>query len=154
MKKLVIAFSTIAILASCATRNSESTETVAPAGNMAVPAANATPANLPDPTTVQLIDSVYDFGTVQDGAVVQFSYRFKNTGTKPLVIMNASASCGCTVPEKPEQPIMPGETGYIKVKFDSKGRVGEAHKTVHVESNAQPQFPELLLKGNVKAVGS
>ncbi len=102
-----------------------------------------------DPTTVQIIDSAYNFGKVTDGEIVTFNYRFKNTGTKPLIITNATASCGCTVPEKPEAPIQPGETGFIKVKFNSEHRVGQAHKTVTVSSNAEPAFPELLLKGEV-----
>lgn len=101
------------------------------------------------PTTVQIIDSVFDFGKVAEGEIVEFSYRFKNTGTEPLIIENASASCGCTVPEKPEAPIKPGETGFIKVKFNSEGRAGVAHKTVTVTSNAAPAFPQLLLKGEV-----
>jgi hypothetical protein len=102
-------------------------------------------------TTVQIIDSVFDFGKVAEGEVVEFSYRFKNIGTEPLIISNATASCGCTVPEKPEAPVKPGETGFIKVKFNSEGRAGMAHKTVTVTSNATPAFPELLLKGEVIA---
>ena len=102
-----------------------------------------------DPTTVQIIDSSYNFGKVAEGEIVTYNYRFKNSGSKPLIITNVSASCGCTVPEKPEQPIQPGETGFIKVKFDSKGRVGTTHKTVTVSSNATPAFPELLLSGEV-----
>lgn len=101
------------------------------------------------PTTVQMIDTVYDFGNVTEGENVEFSYRFKNTGTNPLIVTNVSASCGCTVPEKPEAPIKPGETGFIKVKFNSEGRPGATHKTVTVLSNAAPLFPELLLKGEV-----
>ena len=95
-----------------------------------------------DATTVQIIDSAYNFGKVADGEFVSYNFRFKNIGTKPLIVTNVSASCGCTVPEKPEQPIKPGETGFIKVKFDSKGRVGNAHKTVTVSSNAEPAFPD------------
>ncbi|MBK8520016.1 MAG: DUF1573 domain-containing protein [Ferruginibacter sp.] len=106
---------------------------------------------LKDSTTVQIIDTTYDFKTVTDGEKVMYSYRFKNTGTKPLVIVEASASCGCTVPQKPEKPVLPGETGFIKVVFDSKGRVGPAHKTVTVQSNAKPEFPTLILTGNVIA---
>ena len=101
------------------------------------------------PTTVQLIDSVYNFGKITEGEVVEYSYRFKNNGTTPLVVSNVSASCGCTVPEKPEAPVMPGETGFIKVKFNSDGRPGATHKTVTVLSNASPAFPELLLTGDV-----
>ena len=102
-----------------------------------------------DPTTVKIIDSAYNFGKVAEGEIVEYNYRFKNTGNKPLVITNATASCGCTVPEKPEQPILPGETGFIKVKFNSEHRVGMAHKTVTISSNATPTFPELLLTGEV-----
>ena len=111
----------------------------------------ATKAEVANPTSVQIIDSVFDFGKVAEGEMVEFSYRFKNTGTNPLVISNATASCGCTVPEKPEAPIKSGETGYIKVKFNSDGRPGMTHKTVTVTSNASPAFPELLLKGEVIA---
>jgi len=104
---------------------------------------------LKDSTTVEIIDTAYNFGTVTDGEKVEYSYRFKNTGTKPLVIVTATASCGCTVPQKPERPISPGETGFIKVVFDSKGRVGPAHKTITVTSNARPDFEQLLLTGDV-----
>ena len=103
------------------------------------------------PTSVQIIDSVFNFGKIAEGEMVEFSFRFKNTGADPLVISNATASCGCTVPEKPEAPIKPGETGYIKVKFNSDGRPGMTHKTVSVVSNASPAFPELLLTGEVIA---
>ncbi len=106
---------------------------------------------LKDTTTVQIIDSAYNFGKVTDGEKVEYSYRFKNTGTKPLVIIDASASCGCTVPQKPEKPILSGEIGFIKIVFDSKGRVGEAHKTITIMSNANPEFPQLALTGEVEA---
>lgn len=157
MKKGLMAFTCALALAACATRNTEPQDaTVAQPGTVQQTntAAGANAGMQMDATTVQLIDTVYNFGTVQDGAIVEYSYRFKNTGTKPLVITNATASCGCTVPEKPEQPVLPGETGFIKVKFDTKGRVGDAVKTIHVTSNASPQFPELTLKGLVKSAGS
>jgi Protein of unknown function (DUF1573) len=102
-------------------------------------------------TTVQIIDSAYNFGKVEDGAIVNYSYRFVNTGKKDLFVASASASCGCTVPEKPENAIAPGDTGYIKIKFDSKGRVGMANKTVYVTANTEPAFPNLQLSGEVIA---
>lgn len=111
--------------------------------------ATATTVAMPDPTTVQMLDSVYDFKKVTEGEIVEYSFRFKNTGTKPLVISNVSATCGCTIPEKPEEPVQPGEMGFIKVKFNSQGRPGATHKTVNVLSNAAPEFPELLLQGEV-----
>ena len=104
---------------------------------------------LKDSTTVEIIDTTYNFGKVADGEKVEYNYRFKNTGAKPLVVTSATASCGCTVPQKPENPILPGEMGFIKVVFDSKGRVGSTHKAITVLSNANPAFPELLLTGEV-----
>ena len=102
-----------------------------------------------DSTMVQMIDSVYNFGKVTDGENVVFSYRFRNSGNKPLIVSSATASCGCTVPEKPEEPVKPGETGFLKVIFNSKGRVGQVHKEVTVISNAYPKFPVLQLIGEV-----
>jgi Protein of unknown function (DUF1573) len=105
---------------------------------------------LKNTTAVQMIDSVYNFGTVADGEKVAFSFRFKNAGTNPLVVFDASATCGCTIPEKPEQPILPGETGFIKVIFNSSGKKGHNEKVINVTSNARPLFPPLKLTGEVK----
>ncbi len=102
-----------------------------------------------DTTTVQVIDSLYNFGTQTEGVKVTYNFRFKNSGKKPLIITNTTASCGCTVPEKPEKPVMPGETSFIKVIFNSKGKVGHNEKTITVMSNANPAFPPLLLSGDI-----
>ena len=102
-----------------------------------------------DTTSVQMIDSVYDFGHVTEGTKVSHDFEFKNTGKNPLVISSAHASCGCTVPEKPEEPVKPGETGIIKVVFNSASHPGPAHKTIVVASNAYPQFSVLLVTGTV-----
>ena len=93
-----------------------------------------------DSTTVQMIDSVYNFGKVTDGEKVEYSYRFRNTGKNPLIVSSAVASCGCTVPEKPEEPIKPGETGFLKVVFNSKGRVGRCIKKLRLLQMLIPNF--------------
>lgn len=92
-------------------------------------------------TTIEWLDStVKDLGKIKEGQVVEVSYRFKNTGDKPLIIAGVTASCGCTVPEKPEKPIAPGQEDVIKAKFDSKGRPkGEARKEVFVTANTKPE---------------
>ncbi len=92
-------------------------------------------------TTIQWLDSTYkDLGKVKEGQVVEVSYRFRNNGDKNLVIANVTASCGCTVPEKPEKPFSPGEEGVIKAKFDSEGRgKGETRKEVFVTANTKPE---------------
>lgn len=102
-----------------------------------------------DTTSVQLIDSVFNFGTLTEGEKVEFNFRFKNTGNKPMVIAKTSASCGCTVAEKPEKPILPGETGFIKAVFNSQGKTGHNEKTITVTANTKPEFPPLLLTGEV-----
>ena len=102
-----------------------------------------------DTTTVKVIDSLYNFGKVTDGEKVEYNFKFRNTGKKPLIIYSATASCGCTVPEKPDAPIPPGEIGFLKVVFNSKGRVGDVHKEINVRSNAVPAFPILQLTGEV-----
>jgi len=140
MNRLIVSICICCLIFSCNIRNTKNNQDVM-AGN--------TTAQFTDTTTVQLIDSAYNFGNVTDGDKVEYSYRFRNTGNKPLVIASAVASCGCTVPEKPEEPIKPGEVGFLKVVFNSKGRVGEVHKTITVTSNAYPKFPELKLTGQV-----
>ncbi len=144
LKSLLLAGSVAALLASCDVRRKD---TLSPQLSAKDSAAKA--QAMATPTSVQMIDSAYNFGKVTEGEVVEYSYRFKNTGANPLIVTSATASCGCTVPEKPEQPVMPGETGFIKVKFNSEKRVGTAHKTITVMSNAEPAFPELQLTGEV-----
>lgn len=91
-------------------------------------------------TTIEWLDStVKDLGKVKEGQMVEVNYRFKNSGDKNLVIADVRASCGCTVPEKPEKPFAPGEEGVIKAKFDSRNRVGIARKDVYVTANTTPQ---------------
>jgi Protein of unknown function (DUF1573) len=97
-------------------------------------------------TVIQWLDSTYtDLGKVKEGQVVEVSYRFKNAGTKNLIIATVSASCGCTVPEKPEKPFAPGEEGVIKAKFDSKGKPhGIARKEIYVTANTNPSQTNLV----------
>ena len=102
-----------------------------------------------DSTTVQVTDSLYNFGSVKDGENVAHNFTFKNTGTHPLIIETARPSCGCTIAEKPEKPVLAGESGIIRVVFNSSGRVGNAQKQITVISNAYPSFPLLELKGTV-----
>ena len=143
MKRILLINTIIFLLVSCDVRKKDKTAAIDNKLTQQVV--------IKDPTTVQIIDSVYNFNKVTEGEIVEYNFRFKNTGPKPLIVSNASASCGCTVPEKPEKPIAVGDTGFIKVKFNSDHRVGMAHKTVTISSNAEPAFPELLLKGEVVA---
>jgi hypothetical protein len=109
----------------------------------------AVPAPVKDSTTVQILDSAYDFGKANEGEKIDFAFRFKNTGTKPLIIQNATASCGCTKPTWPKEPIPPGAIASVKAEFNSEGRAGPAYKVITVISNAKPAFPPLKLTGVV-----
>lgn len=87
-------------------------------------------------TSIQWLDSMHqDLGKVQDGSVVEVSWKFKNTGSKPLIISTVNPGCGCTVADKPEEPIAPGGESVIKAKFDSKDRVGTQRKDVYIKAN-------------------
>jgi len=91
----------------------------------------------------------YNFGKVVDGTLVKYSFSFKNVGEAPLVIAGAQASCGCTIPDWPREPIAPGDSGVIKIEFNSKGRVGKVNKTVTVTANTEPSKTELNITGDV-----
>jgi hypothetical protein len=89
-------------------------------------------------TTIQWVDSTFqDIGTVKEGPEVDISFKFKNTGDKNLIIQNVTASCGCTVVEKPQQPFQPGETGTIKAKFTTEGHTGTNNKSIYVIANTK-----------------
>jgi hypothetical protein len=104
-----------------------------------------------DTTAVVVTDSIFNFGTIKQGALVEHNFVFKNTGNKPLVFPeNPRASCGCTVPTKPEKPVFPGDTAFIKVVFNSANKMGHVTKKVTVYSNASPSFPQLVLVGDIE----
>jgi hypothetical protein len=104
-----------------------------------------------DTTSVQVLDSIYNFGIIKEGTLVEHDFVFRNTGNKPLVFpQDPITSCGCTVPKKPERPVMPGDTSVIKVVFNSKGKSDRVTKKVTVISNAHPSFPQLILTGDVQ----
>jgi uncharacterized protein (DUF58 family) len=89
-------------------------------------------------TSVSWDDTLRTLQPLEEGQKVEVVFSFTNTGKDPLIISNVQAACGCTVPEKPSEPIMPGKKGYIKAVFDSQGRIGQNFKTISVSSNALP----------------
>ncbi len=89
-------------------------------------------------TNIQWLDSAKNFGKIPEGQKLQVAFRFKNTGSTPLVITRVQPSCGCTVAEQPEEPIAPGGEGEIKAIFNSKGHPGVNHKTLFVTANTKP----------------
>ncbi len=94
-----------------------------------------------------------DYGEITKGSDGIRVFEFTNTGTAPLIISKVSSSCGCTIPKKPEDPILPGKTGEIQVKYDTN-RVGPIRKAITVISNADTPTKVLKIKGEVLGTGT
>ncbi len=91
----------------------------------------------------------HDFGTIKaSNGVVTATYRFTNTGTKPLVIVKVTnGGCGCTTPAYPKQPISPGQSGEVTINFNPAGRRGEFNREVKVTTNASKKRTALNFSG-------
>jgi hypothetical protein len=98
---------------------------------------------------MQFANVEHDFGTINEGQSVEYTFAVKNTGEAPLVIQEAKPSCGCTVPDWSKTPIMPGATGFVKAKFDSSGKSGIQNKTITVTANTWPKQTVLRFKAMV-----
>lgn len=97
---------------------------------------------------IEFKDTTIDYGTINKGDNGIRTFEFTNTGDAPLIVFKVSSSCGCTVPKKPEAPVMPGQTGEIEVKYDTQ-RVMPIRKTITVLSNAETPTVSLKIKGEV-----
>lgn len=174
MKKLFILFaagSLLAVAPSCNETGSTEEATVAassPASASAtassessvLPERNPTAPRPPkyqaeaesmESTTAEFAGEVYDFGEVPEGTKVTHQFSFTNTGENPLKLTRVKASCGCTTPSFSEDPIAPGETGFIDVEFDSSGKPGFQNKSVTVTGNFSDGVNKILrIKGQVK----
>ena len=92
----------------------------------------------------------HDFGAIDQGEKLSYTFSFVNKGEAPLLINEATASCGCTVPRYPRKPIAPGEKGEIEVIFDSSGKTGNFRKTVTLKANTSPTITKLYITGNIQ----
>ncbi|MBP5710334.1 MAG: DUF1573 domain-containing protein [Bacteroidales bacterium] len=93
--------------------------------------------------------TTHDFGRVIQGERLTYAFKFKNTGKSNLIISNTSASCGCTTSIPPKEPIRPGESGEIKVTFDSKRKHGNVKNSVVVAANTYPVNTVLTITAEV-----
>jgi len=94
-------------------------------------------------------ETAYNFGTVDEGAEVEHTFKFTNTGKVNLLISKAKSTCGCTVPKWPEYPIAPGQSDEIKVIFRTKGKKDYQSKPVTVFANTYPSETKVYMKGQV-----
>ncbi|MBD8487702.1 DUF1573 domain-containing protein [Echinicola sp. CAU 1574] len=90
-----------------------------------------------------------DFGEITQGTKVEHTFKFTNTGTEVLKLSNVAATCGCTVPKWPKEPIAPGKSGEIKVTFNSAGKMGNQRSIVRIYSNASEPIEKVALISNV-----
>lgn len=138
MKKVLLTFGLLAFIIGGV--SAQATET---------PAAEVKAQN-PNAPTMTFESEVVDYGTIEQGADGVREFKFTNNGKEPLIISNARGSCGCTVPTWPKEPIKPGESSVIKVKYDTK-RLGAINKTVTVTSNAVETTKVVRIKGSIIA---
>lgn len=153
MKQTLVMLSLLLGLGACGSQNEKTTSMESSKEPL-----NSTPVSQSSPETaengslakIEIAETVHDFGKVKEGTVVEHTFSIKNTGETPLIIKETRATCGCTVPEKPEQPIAPGAMGEIKVKFNTAGKPGAQSKVVTIVANTSPETSEVTLRGFVE----
>ena len=103
------------------------------------------------PANIKFDKLTHNFGTFSEkDPIVTCTFTYTNVGESPLIINQAVASCGCTVPEYDKDPVKPGERGTIRVRFDSNGKSGTQYKTIMIFSNSEDDVFELVITGEVK----
>lgn len=95
----------------------------------------------------------HDFGKIKAGEKVEYTYKFTNEGTADLLITDAKASCGCTVPDYTKEPVSPGKSGEVHVVFDSTGKSGDVSKTVTLTLNTEKGTEQVSFKANIESAG-
>ena len=144
MYAFIIAFSLSFFLSSC---NSDPSKKVKSENLQAVEERSSNDASAPE---ITFDFDTYDYGEVVDGEVVEVDFNFTNTGNSDLIIFNASASCGCTVPEYPQNKnIKPGESSSLKVRFDTSNKPGKQMKTVTLTTNTNSGRKLIRINGFV-----
>ncbi|TDQ07010.1 DUF1573 domain-containing protein [Pedobacter metabolipauper] len=148
MKRILLMVLVAATFASCQQKKTENASALTSDTALNQPAAQSSvPAT--DAPVIVFEKTSYDFGKIARGEKVYYSYKFTNTGKSPLIITNAEATCGCTIPEIPKEPIKPGAQGEIKVVFDSTSKMGLQDKVVTITSNAAEPMTQVHLTGEV-----
>lgn len=147
MKKLILSTLILStLLVAC--NNEKGNKLPSDAINISATADSSNQTNHAQPA-ITFEEDKHNFGIIKEGDFAEYSFKFNNTGNGDLLIANATASCGCTVPEYPKGIIKPGEEGFIKVKFDSKGKVGMFEKTITITCNTEIRETVLTIGGEV-----
>ena len=145
MKQLILLLVSLALV-SCSSSSDEKTITTDLVNS---PLTANSKAEKGQDVIIEMLETSYDFGEMQEGESVTHDFILKNIGKADLIISDAKGSCGCTVPEWPKTPIKQGEEATIKVTFNSAGKKGKQTKTVTLETNAIPNIKVLTITGNL-----
>ena len=145
MKQLILLLVSLALV-SCNSSSDEKTITTDLVNSPLTANSNAEKVLIPN---IEMLETSYNFGKIQQGESVTHDFILKNTGDADLIISAAKGSCGCTVPQWPKTPIAKGEEAAIKVTFNSAGKSGKQNKTVTLVTNAIPNTKVLTINGNV-----
>ncbi len=97
----------------------------------------------------EFVESKHNFGDIRQDDKVEHIFKFRNSGTKPLIISNIITTCGCTAPSWTKEPILPKDQGEIKVVFDSTGKIGKQNKVITIFSNSVNQKERITITANV-----
>lgn len=137
MKKIVLSFAFAALVAGGAIAQEK-------------PKATAPQEQAQNGPALAFEETEFNFGDITQGDVVEHTFKFKNTGTQPLVIERVDVTCGCTTPAWTKEPIMPGKTGYVTAKFNSAGKLGQQKKAITIHSNAAEGAKYVYIVTNIK----
>lgn len=160
MKKLTILFAIGLFFSAC----SEEVESPKEGGIDVIPVEGSIEDIIRNPVSAENTDTtnmakivfdetVFDFGEVDEGAIIEHTFKFTNTGKAPLLITGARSTCGCTIPEWPKEPIPPGEVGELNVVFKTEGKKERQRKPVTVSANTFPGLTEVFVQGYVHPKG-
>jgi hypothetical protein len=137
MKKLILYLAAASILVACQSKKTDKYGNTIPVRDT---------VNAP---VIKFEKDSYDFGKIKQGDKVNYEFKFINAGKSPLIITNAVASCGCTTPKWPNVPLAPGQSGKIKVTFNSEGKTGLQDKQITITANTIPAQSMVHLIGEV-----
>ncbi len=136
--------------------NAMSAESMAPpVNNMVAGEASTNPVDVSAPvaegptTKIEFKEKEYDFGKIKQETTNKKIFKFKNTGTEPLTVLNAVGSCGCTIPTFSKEPIAPGKTGEIVVEYKPGSQEGSQSKSITVTANTEPKTTMLMIRAEV-----
>ena len=145
MKKVILSLSALCLVAFTSCK--DNAESKIQSDN--VTAAAERDANSGKLPSIEFNETEHDFGTIKNGTPVETIFKYKNTGSSPLVVSNIQSTCGCTVPSDWTKQVAPGETGEMKVKFDGKGN-GVVTKSITMTTNTEKGAETVRIKATIE----